>query len=753
MANYATLKAAIADVIKQNGNNEITGALLQQALLSMITSLGANYQFAGIAEPTTNPGTPDQNVFYIASKPGTYASFDGITIGIDDVSILKYNGSWSKESAGIASNIGGGLNTKKLFCSDSDFTKPLTGIVDYSIDPAIDLSKEYYLKFLGYRDGDKSTCIIQVIDNAGNSYNDSFNGTDNGIHKISVSYFTFIIDASVLPVNNTSVFIQYNYHLVKQFFGSSGIDQLEYDVHGIVKNLDSRVQNHRISEAVKLTGFAGKTVQMVINSSQLGDQFMLYGCTDSGAIDTSIVLAEYTDCGKYTLPFVIPENEYIWIFTLSDTGVNVTYSYKIIDYNSIDNQIRLLWEQLDDLKVSIYGNLYFEDLNKPKTPAMTSRLSYALKLNGKAGIRVYMRIDSEAFQNVENEFQIYGCNNDGTINTNILLATGNVNNVSNDFVIPENEYVWIFTAIDESEYSNARYDIYIVDADSLPGQSFQTAFELEKFKSDVNNLNPFNGKTIVCFGDSITEFKYNGKGYADYLAEISGANVIPVGIGGTMLRQRETPVLNPSTASEAYAGVDIINMVKAACGISFDSTHTYADVVTNAAQYLKDHVSDDNTAIIARLLAIDWSGVDYVTVFAGTNDWTGLTETSEGVSGSTDINTTLGALNVIIQLLLTTYPHLHIYWFTPIVRYYGDGGAIDANFSDVKTVSGKTLKELSADIFNEVKLNHTKVCDLYNNLGWNKYNFSNYFLTTDLTHPYKGFRDLAVNFFKFMQSN
>ena len=35
MANYATLKAAIQDVVRTNGNNEITGALLQQSLLAM----------------------------------------------------------------------------------------------------------------------------------------------------------------------------------------------------------------------------------------------------------------------------------------------------------------------------------------------------------------------------------------------------------------------------------------------------------------------------------------------------------------------------------------------------------------------------------------------------------------------------------------------------------------------------------------------------------------------------------------------
>ncbi len=96
MANYATLKAAIAAAIKQNGNNEITGNLLQQQLLAMVDSLGvAGFQFAGVATPSTNPGTPDQNVFYIAIKPGQYPNFNSATVGYGQIGVFSYNGAWS----------------------------------------------------------------------------------------------------------------------------------------------------------------------------------------------------------------------------------------------------------------------------------------------------------------------------------------------------------------------------------------------------------------------------------------------------------------------------------------------------------------------------------------------------------------------------------------------------------------------------------------------------------------------------------
>ena len=100
MANYATLKAAIAAVIKQNGNKEITGDLLQQQLLAMVNSLGVGYQYVGIATPDTNPGTPDQNVYYIAATTGTYINFNNIVVD-NQIAILKWNGTWTKETTGI----------------------------------------------------------------------------------------------------------------------------------------------------------------------------------------------------------------------------------------------------------------------------------------------------------------------------------------------------------------------------------------------------------------------------------------------------------------------------------------------------------------------------------------------------------------------------------------------------------------------------------------------------------------------------
>lgn len=102
MANYNNLKAGIDAVIKTNGRQEISGAALNTQLKNMITELGAGYQYMGVATPATNPGTPDANVFYLASEAGTYTNFRGIVINEGEVCALVWNGTWTKQVTGIA---------------------------------------------------------------------------------------------------------------------------------------------------------------------------------------------------------------------------------------------------------------------------------------------------------------------------------------------------------------------------------------------------------------------------------------------------------------------------------------------------------------------------------------------------------------------------------------------------------------------------------------------------------------------------
>lgn len=91
-------------VVHKNIDGAVTLEKLESSIQSLITNISKNASFAGIATPTTNPGTPDGPVFYIAKGKGTYTNFGGIDVTEDEVVILYYDTIWHKNATGIASN-------------------------------------------------------------------------------------------------------------------------------------------------------------------------------------------------------------------------------------------------------------------------------------------------------------------------------------------------------------------------------------------------------------------------------------------------------------------------------------------------------------------------------------------------------------------------------------------------------------------------------------------------------------------------
>lgn len=102
MAQYANLIATITAAIKTNGVGAINGQLLQTILHGMVNSLGLNYQYAGIATPSTNPGSPDQRVLYLATQAGTYEHFGGAVLDGVTVHIFTYDGTWHDATLAVA---------------------------------------------------------------------------------------------------------------------------------------------------------------------------------------------------------------------------------------------------------------------------------------------------------------------------------------------------------------------------------------------------------------------------------------------------------------------------------------------------------------------------------------------------------------------------------------------------------------------------------------------------------------------------
>lgn len=127
MAAYDSLKSLVQQAIRTNGNNEITGQVLQNVLMAMIDELGGENGYAGVATPSTNPGAPDGKVFYFGTEAGTYTHFDGATLA-KGIHLLVFNGvTWSHQTLyTIDSEVTSGSNN--LITSGAVYTKIVNAI-------------------------------------------------------------------------------------------------------------------------------------------------------------------------------------------------------------------------------------------------------------------------------------------------------------------------------------------------------------------------------------------------------------------------------------------------------------------------------------------------------------------------------------------------------------------------------------------------------------------------------------------------
>lgn len=110
---YDQIKESIKAVIKENGNYEITGNVLQTVLLSMVDTLGPEYQFLGIATKSTVPVVVEGNSFYITTEVGAYTNFKNsgnTAITVNQLGILtSTNGTaWNFTPIFIGVSKGGG---------------------------------------------------------------------------------------------------------------------------------------------------------------------------------------------------------------------------------------------------------------------------------------------------------------------------------------------------------------------------------------------------------------------------------------------------------------------------------------------------------------------------------------------------------------------------------------------------------------------------------------------------------------------
>lgn len=99
---YESLKNAIKQAIKQNGNQEITGQLLQSTLVNIVETIGSsNIAFKGVINPASTPEVSEIPVFYIneiSRSAQTFSNFGGLKTEKNELAIfIKGNDKvWTK---------------------------------------------------------------------------------------------------------------------------------------------------------------------------------------------------------------------------------------------------------------------------------------------------------------------------------------------------------------------------------------------------------------------------------------------------------------------------------------------------------------------------------------------------------------------------------------------------------------------------------------------------------------------------------
>ena len=437
------------------------------------------------------------------------------------------------------------------------------------------------------------------------------------------------------------------------------------------------------------------------------------------------------------------ENPYIYVYTPYDFSQDMTFLVEIgvkgSLEESLDNLEESLEEKVDNLEESLGAIKKFAQKILIKSPREISFSQYIPAKEGMIINLVPTTSHSFAF------FSIYKAKDDQ--NTGLIQILGK-EQFDRDIYLPfdaEYPYYYIFG--------------YNAESTSCFEGILNIGYRgsLEERVENLEQKSGLFGKTIVCLGDSITENKdNNGKSYSDYLAEELNAKVINIGVGGANLRQRSSNRVKPenfTTTSQAYLYLDVLPMAQSLATGDWDNAEA-------AANYIAANSSDDNREIVARAKGVNLQEVDIVTIFAGTNDFS-ANNLVWGEDDSTNPLSIKGAVNLIVESLLSANPRLKIVFFTPIVRYLNS--IAPENWSDVFEVTSEYrpeaatknyfLYDIETKIQEACRHNHIPCCAWYWTLGWNKINFMQYFVAPDGTHPKNGYDYIGKKMATFLKSN
>ena len=228
----------------------------------------------------------------------------------------------------------------------------------------------------------------------------------------------------------------------------------------------------------------------------------------------------------------------------------------------------------------------------------------------------------------------------------------------------------------------------------------------------------FSDKTLLMFGDSITENGDYPERVGDYLG---GATIKKAGFGGCRMAQH--------TQSGNGLHYDKMCMYRL---VDYIESGDFSELTTAAEDMVRSN-GDDNRPQSSMLAELDFSKVDIITIFFGTNDFGAADGVPIGTNDDTDGTTFKGAINKVIQKLSTVLPKAKLMFITPFYRNrlvtVGDG----LNSDDEPNTRGVYLQEYVDAIKEICEIHHVPCLDLMAESGINRYNQHVYL--SDGLHP------------------
>lgn len=264
----------------------------------------------------------------------------------------------------------------------------------------------------------------------------------------------------------------------------------------------------------------------------------------------------------------------------------------------------------------------------------------------------------------------------------------------------------VLTDIDESYTGSASISSACLDLKNweLISQYFASNVKFIKQAIGVST------QKIVFLGDSIFGQERNSTSIPSLVGNYLGITTYNCALGGTE---------GNSHSDAKWTYYDFTELSKAITSGNFTNQQAHISD-TGIPSYFAD--------VITQLAALDFSTINIICMTYGGNDY---------VNSHSDVDTFVSAMCDNINRILTAYPNIRFMMMNPPYKrfldsethaFINDGDTRQNNFGETLRDYADSYKEISETV-------HAPYIDAYNNMGINRYNATQWFITNDGSHP------------------